>query len=105
MLTVEKILRTFPFSRSATDKWMSPTEDAMDDNRHIYKIVELAGSSPDSIDDAIRAAISRAGRSLRNLRWFEVLQTRGHVENGEVSHFQVVIKAGFTLEDEDEDDD
>lgn len=77
----------------------------MDDNRHIYKIVELAGSSPDSIDDAIRAAIAKAGKSIRNLRWFEVLQTRGHVEDGEVSHFQVVIKAGFTLEDEDDDDD
>lgn len=74
------------------------------DDRHIYKIVEVAGTSPDSIEEAIQAAIARAGQSIRNLRWFEVLQTRGHVEDGEVSHFQVVIKAGFTLEDEDDDD-
>lgn len=74
------------------------------DEQHIYKIVELAGSSPDSIEDAIRAAIGRAGKTVRNLRWFEVLQTRGHVENGEVRHFQVVIKAGFTLDDGEDDD-
>jgi flavin-binding protein dodecin len=67
---------------------------------HVYKIVELVGSSQDSIEDAIRIAISRADRTLRNLRWFEVVQTRGHVENGEVRHFQVVLKAGFTLEGE-----
>jgi dodecin len=69
------------------------------DDRHIYKIIELAGSSPDSIEDAIRAAIARAGTTVRNLRWFEVLQTRGHIENGEVRHYQVVIKAGFTLDE------
>ena len=75
------------------------------DEQHIYKIVELAGSSPESIEDAIRAAVGRAGKTIRNLRWFEVVQTRGHVEDGEIRHFQVVIKAGFTLDDEDEDDD
>jgi flavin-binding protein dodecin len=69
----------------------------MDD--HVYKIVELVGTSTDSIEDAIQAAIRRADRTLRNLRWFEVLQTRGHVENGEVRHYQVVLKAGFTLEE------
>ncbi|WP_046865118.1 dodecin [Microvirga massiliensis] len=68
----------------------------MDD--HVYKVVELVGSSTDSIEDAIRTAIKRADQTLRNLRWFEVIQTRGHVENGEVRHFQVVLKAGFTLE-------
>jgi flavin-binding protein dodecin len=65
---------------------------------HVYKIVELVGSSETSIEDAIQTAIRRAGQSLRNVRWFEVVQTRGHVENGEVRHFQVVLKAGFTLE-------
>ena len=65
---------------------------------HVYKIVELVGSSKDSIEDAIQTAIKRADATLRNLRWFEVIQTRGHVENGEVSHYQVVLKAGFTLE-------
>jgi flavin-binding protein dodecin len=68
----------------------------MDD--HVYKVVELVGSSETSIEDAIQTAIKRASQSLRNLRWFEVLQTRGHVENGEVRHYQVVLKAGFTLE-------
>jgi flavin-binding protein dodecin len=56
------------------------------------------GSSKDSIEDAIQTAIKRANATLRNLRWFEVIQTRGHVENGQVSHYQVVLKAGFTLE-------
>jgi flavin-binding protein dodecin len=65
---------------------------------HVYKVVELVGSSPDSIEDAIQTAIRRADQTLRNLRWFEVVQTRGHVENGEVRHYQVVLKAGFTLE-------
>jgi len=69
---------------------------------HVYKIIELVGSSPTSIEEAIKTAIGRADETLRNLRWFEVLQTRGHVENGEVRHFQVVIKAGFTLEGEAE---
>jgi flavin-binding protein dodecin len=68
----------------------------MDD--HVYKVVELVGSSKDSIEDAIQTAIKRSHRTVRNLRWFEVVQTRGHVENGEVSHYQVVLKAGFTLE-------
>lgn len=67
-------------------------------NDHVYKVVELVGSSETSIEDAIQTAIRRASQSLRNLRWFEVLQTRGHIENGEVRHYQVVLKAGFTLE-------
>ena len=71
-------------------------ERPMDD--HVYKIVELVGTSKDSIEDAIQTAIKRADATLRNLRWFEVIQTRGHVENGEVRHYQVVLKAGFTLE-------
>jgi flavin-binding protein dodecin len=68
----------------------------------VYKIVELVGSSKDSIEDAIQTAIKRADATLRNLRWFEVVQTRGHVENGQVSHYQVVLKAGFTLERSDQ---
>ncbi len=65
---------------------------------HIYRIIELAGSSEISIDDAIRNAISRASRTLRQIGWFEVLQTRGQVENGQVAYFQVILKVGFTLE-------
>jgi flavin-binding protein dodecin len=67
---------------------------------HVYKVVELVGSSTSSIEDAIQTAVKRADQTLRNLRWFEVVQTRGHVENGEVHHYQVVLKAGFTLEGE-----
>lgn len=77
----------------------------MMEEKHIYKVIELVGSSTDSVEDAIRMAIRCAGKSLRNLRWFEVVQTRGHIENGEIHHFQVVLKAGFTLEDGDDEDD
>ncbi len=65
---------------------------------HIYKVVELVGSSDKSIEDAIGSAVARAGETLRNLRWFEVVQTRGQIENGKVRFYQVTIKVGFTLE-------
>jgi flavin-binding protein dodecin len=64
---------------------------------HIYKIVELVGSSPTSIEDAIQGAIARASSTVDNIRWFEVTDTRGHVEGGKVSHYQVTIRVGFTL--------
>jgi flavin-binding protein dodecin len=66
---------------------------------HIYKMVEIVGSSPDSVEAAIRNAIQRASQSIRNLEWFEVVETRGHIENGEVAHFQVTLKVGFKLEE------
>ena len=66
---------------------------------HTYKLVELVGSSPKGIEAAVENAIARAGKTVRNLRWFEVTDTRGHLENGKVSHWQVTIKVGFTLED------
>jgi dodecin len=67
---------------------------------HVYKVVELVGSSTQGIDDAIQTAISRAGASLRHLRWFEVIQIRGVVgQAGKVEHTQVTLKAGFTLEE------
>ncbi len=69
----------------------------MDD--HIYKIIQLAGSSTESIEKAIQNAVSRASQTLHDLRWFEVVETRGHIEDGQVSHFQVVVKVGFSLED------
>ncbi|MEH6405050.1 MAG: dodecin [Sneathiella sp.] len=65
---------------------------------HVYKKVELVGSSPDSIEAAIENAIQTAGKSLRNLDWFEVIDTRGHVVDGKVSHYQVELKVGFRLE-------
>lgn len=69
-------------------------------DHHVYKVVELVGSSPASIEDAIKSAIARANATLRNLRWFEVVETRGHIERGEVHHYQVTLKVGFTLEDD-----
>lgn len=65
---------------------------------HVYKIVEIVGSSTKSSDDAIRNAISRASQNLRNVNWFEVVETRGHIENGKIAHFQVTVKVGFRLE-------
>jgi flavin-binding protein dodecin len=66
---------------------------------HVYKIIQLAGTSEKSIEDAVQSAIARASKTLKNLRWFEVLETRGHIENGRVAHYQVLMKVGFTLED------
>lgn len=66
---------------------------------HVYKHVELTGSSKTSIEDAVGNAIARASKTLRNIHWFEVVETRGHVVDGKVGHWQVTIKAGFTLED------
>ena len=65
---------------------------------HVYKIVEIVGSSETSIEDAIQTAIARASRTLREIRWFEVASTRGHVEDGRVAHYQVTLRIGFTLE-------
>ena len=65
---------------------------------HVYKIVEIVGSSADSIEAAIGNAIGRAARTLREIRWFEVKETRGHVEDGKVAHYQVTLRVGFTLD-------
>ncbi len=66
-------------------------------SNNVYKLIELAGSSKTSIEDAIENAISRASQTVREIRWFEVIETRGHVENGRVAHYQVTLKVGFTL--------
>jgi flavin-binding protein dodecin len=68
-------------------------------DEHIYKIIELTGSSADSIEAAIQNAIGKASKSLHNLRWFQVMETRGHIEGGKVAHYQVTLKVGFTLDD------
>ena len=68
-------------------------------SEHVYKTIELVGSSPVSSDEAIRMAISRAATTVRNLRWFQVTDTRGQLENGKIAHWQVTIKVGFTLDD------
>ena len=66
-------------------------------SNHVYKALELTGSSATSSDDAIRVAIEKASESVRDIRWFEVLDTRGHVEGGKIRHWQVTIKVGFTV--------
>lgn len=68
-------------------------------SEHVYKIVELVGSSPNGIEAAIENAIGRASKTLRNLRWFEVIETRGHIEDGRIHHYQVKLQVGFTLDD------
>ncbi|MEP0821431.1 MAG: dodecin domain-containing protein [Ignavibacterium sp.] len=66
---------------------------------HVYKHIELTGTSPKSIEDAVNNAIARAAKTVRNMRWMQIVETRGHVENGAVNHWQVTIKVGFTLEE------
>lgn len=66
---------------------------------HTYKIIELVGSSTSSSDDAIHSAIERASKTLRHMDWFEVVETRGHLQDGKVAHFQVKLKIGIRLED------
>lgn len=66
---------------------------------HVYKQIRLTGSSTESSDAAVKRAIAKASESLKNLRWFEVIDTRGHIEDGQLQHWQVTIEVGFTLED------
>ena len=68
-------------------------------NDHVYKQIELTGSSTKSIDDAISTAIAKASKTLRNLHWFEVTDTRGHIEDGKIVHWQVTIKVGLRIDD------
>ena len=68
-------------------------------SKHVYKLVEIVGTSPAGTDDAIRNAIETAAKTLRHIDWFEVIETRGHVADGKVGHFQVTLKVGFRLEE------
>jgi flavin-binding protein dodecin len=68
-------------------------------SEHVYKSIELTGSSKKSVEDAVEKALARASKTVRNMRWFEVLSTRGYVEKGKLAYWQVTIKIGFTLED------
>lgn len=65
---------------------------------HVYKKIELTGSSSEGIQEAIENAVNKASETVKNMRWFEVVETRGHIEHGKVSHWQVTIKIGFTIE-------
>ena len=69
----------------------------MDD--HIYRVIELAGTSTKTMEEAIQNAISRASKTLRNLRWFQVIETRGRIEDGKIARWEVILKVGFALED------
>ena len=66
---------------------------------HVYRLSEIVGSSTTSVDDAIRTAIRKAAGTVRNIEWFETKEIRGHVEGGDVAHFQVTLKVGFRVED------
>ena len=68
-------------------------------SNHVYKMLELTGASSVSIEDAVNGALTRAAKTIRNMRWFEVLETRGGIEGGKVSEWQVLLKIGFTLDD------
>ena len=68
-------------------------------SEHVYKTIELTGSSKSSIEDAIRGAIERASKTVHTLRWFSVEEIRGHLEDGEIAHWQVTLKVGFTLDE------
>ncbi|TMH65369.1 MAG: dodecin domain-containing protein [Betaproteobacteria bacterium] len=65
---------------------------------HVYKTIELTGSSPKGLEEAIRNAVAKASQTLHNLRWFQVTETRGEIEKGKVAHWQVTMKVGFTLD-------
>ena len=67
-------------------------------SQHVYKSIELTGSSPTGIEDAVQTALAKASETLRNIQWFEITETRGHVVHGKGAHWQVTIKVGFTLE-------
>jgi flavin-binding protein dodecin len=67
-------------------------------NDHVYKHIELTGTSHTNIEDAVQNALSRAADTIRDIRWFEVQETRGHVVDGKVAHWQVTLKVAFTLE-------
>jgi flavin-binding protein dodecin len=79
-------------SSGTSQRW----ERAM--SHHVYRVVDVVGSSPESIEDAVRGAIARVATTTRNLDWFEVSEIRGHIQDGEVGHFQVGLKVGFQIE-------
>ena len=65
---------------------------------HVYKQIKLTGSSKSGVEDAVQNAISKASSTVKNMRWFQVVDTRGHIENGRIAHWQVTVEVGFTLE-------
>jgi flavin-binding protein dodecin len=86
---------------AANDASPEPTHHYKENtmSEHVYKQIELTGSSPQSSDDAVRVALSKASKTLRNMHWFEVVETRGHIEDGKILHWQVTIKVGLRIDD------
>ena len=74
------------------------SQEAENSDHHVYRVIELVGTSEESIEDAISSAVARASSTLRNLRWFEVVRTSGHIVDGAIQHYQVTLKVGFTME-------
>lgn len=72
-------------------------------SHHVYKHLELTGSSTESIEDAVKTAIAKAGQTVRNMHWFQVVDTRGYIDDGGVKYWQVTIKVGFRVDEEDDD--
>ncbi len=68
---------------------------------HTYRVIELVGSSETGLEAAINSAVDKAAKTVRHMRWFQVVETRGHIENNKVAHYQVTLKVGFAVEDED----
>jgi len=66
---------------------------------HVYKKIEIVGSSPNGFEEAVQNALGRASKTIRNMRWFEVSETRGYIDDGKIAHWQVTLKIGFTLDD------
>jgi dodecin len=73
--------------------------DSADMAEHVYKKIEIVGSSPNGLEGAVQNALARASKTIRNMRWFEVAESRGYIEDGKIAHWQVTLKIGFTLED------
>jgi flavin-binding protein dodecin len=80
-------------------QWLAMKRMEVSMAEHVYKIVELVGSSRTTIEDAVQNALSKAGESVRNMRWFTVAETRGYIDEGKVAYWQVTIKLGFTVEE------
>ena len=87
-----------PSSRTGSRVGTGRNSTSESDADHVYRVIEVVGTSATSISDAINTAIARAHKTLRNLRWFEVIRTSGHIENGKVRHYQVTLSVGFTME-------
>ena len=93
-----KSARILPNARSG-ESGARKRRATQDNGDHVYRVIEIVGTSEKSISDAINSAITRAHKTLRNLRWFEVIRTSGHIEDGKVRHYQVTLSVGFTMEE------